>query len=343
MTSLHERVASVLDRTGALDLAVRLRGVSPIPTIAVVTFHRIGDPKRDDLFDPEVVDATEVQFRQHIETLTRIGTPIDLATLLGGLDGKPLPKNPVMVTFDDGYRSCRDVALPILRAAGVPATFFIATGFPDSGQLYWWEQIAVALRLTNHRRCELSYPVPITIELDDPAAARRVLDNLVKNTPGLDLARLLEELRLALDVPWTRDLEQELAHELIMGWDDIRALAAAGMEIGSHTRWHRVLDTLDDKELDDELVGSSRDLQRELGSKIRAFAYPVGRPPTPKIRRAVVAAGYQVAFTNTGGVNRLWPAWLHPTNPHALRRIETDRGSSAAMFRTQVLWPALAY
>lgn len=343
MPSLHERVASVLDRTGALDLAVRLRGVSPIPTVSIVTFHRIGDPDRDDLFDPEVVDASENQFRQHIETLARIGTPIDMATLIGGLDGKPLPKNPMMITFDDGYRSCRDLALPILRAAGVPATFFIATGFPDSGQLYWWEQIALAFRLTSLRRCELSYPVPMTIEVGDPAAARRTLDNIVKNTPGLDLARLLEELRLALDVPWTRDFEDALARQLIMGWDDIRALAAAGMDIGSHTRWHRVLETLDPAALEEELVGSRRDLERELGAKVRAFAYPVGRPPAPAVRRAVAAAGYEVAFTNTGGVNRLWPAWLRPTNAHELRRIETDRDSSAAMFRTQVLWPALAY
>jgi peptidoglycan/xylan/chitin deacetylase (PgdA/CDA1 family) len=68
-----------------------------------------------------------------------------MATLLAGLDGAALPRNPVMITFDDGYRSCRDIALPILRELGVPATFFIATGFPGVGKLYWWEQIAAVL------------------------------------------------------------------------------------------------------------------------------------------------------------------------------------------------------
>jgi peptidoglycan/xylan/chitin deacetylase (PgdA/CDA1 family) len=50
-----------------------------------------------------------------------------------------------MITFDDGYRSCRDIALPILEDLGVPATFFIATAFASGGKLYWWEQIAAAL------------------------------------------------------------------------------------------------------------------------------------------------------------------------------------------------------
>ena len=62
-----------------------------------------------------------------------------------------------------------------------------------------------------------------------------------------------------------------------MTWDDVRALAGAGMDIESHTRTHRVLDTLDRDQLRDELVGSRRDLEAQLGRPIRAIAYPVGR------------------------------------------------------------------
>ena len=67
------------------------------------------------------MDATPAQFRRHVETLARLGTPIGMETLIRALDGAALPPNPVMITFDDGYRSCRDVALPILRALGIPA------------------------------------------------------------------------------------------------------------------------------------------------------------------------------------------------------------------------------
>lgn len=342
MTSFHERIATVLDRSGALDVALRVRGASPVPTVAIVTFHRVDDPDPGEPFDPDVVDATASQFRDHVETLARMGTVIDLPTLLDGLDGKPLPKNPVMITFDDGYRSCHDVALPVLRAAGVPATFFIATGFPDGGRLYWWEQIAAALRLARRPRCELTYPVPITVDITIPGT-RHALDDIVKETAGLDLERFLRQLRAGLEVMWSEADEAALARRLIMGWDDIRALVAAGMDIGSHTRWHRVLDTIDVDQRDDELIGSRRDLQRELGSQVRAFAYPVGRLPELSIRQAVAAAGYEVAFTNASGVNHLWPTWLRPTAAYALRRMDTDRDYSPAMFRTQIVWPSLTY
>src|SRR4029434_7077628 len=91
-------------------------------------------------YDPDVADATPGQFRRHLETLVRIGTPIGMRDLLRGLDAAALPPNPLMVTFDDGYRSCHDVALPILRELGIPATFFIATSFVAQRRLYLSER-----------------------------------------------------------------------------------------------------------------------------------------------------------------------------------------------------------
>ncbi len=41
------------------------------------------------------------------------------------------------VTFDDGYRSVLDHALPILSRLGLPATVFVATNFPGGGPMAW--------------------------------------------------------------------------------------------------------------------------------------------------------------------------------------------------------------
>src|SRR2546425_11821268 len=39
-----------------------------------------------------------------------------------------LPRRPVIITFDDGYRSNRDVALPLLQQHGFRATIFLVAG-----------------------------------------------------------------------------------------------------------------------------------------------------------------------------------------------------------------------
>lgn len=150
---------------------------------------------------------------------------------------------------------------------------------------------------------------------------------------------------MALGVPWSPAIEARLAAPLIMGWDDIRALADAGMDIESHTRNHRVLETLSREELHDELVGSRRDLEVQLGRPVRAIAYPVGRRPPRWIRRAVAAAGYRIGLTNEGGVNHLWPGSIGASlalDRFSLRRVQTDRSDSDALFLTQIAAPLLA-
>ena len=44
-----------------------------------------------------------------------------------------LPPNPLLITFDDGKRNCLTAALPLLEAEGLPAAFFVITGFMDDG------------------------------------------------------------------------------------------------------------------------------------------------------------------------------------------------------------------
>jgi len=119
------------------------------------------------------------------------------------------------------------------------------------------------------------------------------------------------------------------------------------MSVELHTRNHRVLETLDDDALRDELAGSRSDLERELGHPVQAIAYPVGRRlQRARIRTAVADAGYRVGFANCDGINPLWPASLRDTlafDPLDLRRIQTSRTMSDAMFLTQVAVPALGY
>ena len=310
-------------------------------TLSIVTYHHIADHEPTYRYDRGVADATPVQFRRQMEMLARYGTPIGIDELVRAIDGEPLPENPVMITFDDGYRSCHDIALPILRAVGVTATFFVATSFVTERKLYWWERIALLVNQATRDVATLMYPRPIEIAPRDPGL-HGVLTNLVKDTRSLDIERFLDELGRALGVEWSPEIEAAYADGLIMTWDQVRALATAGMGVESHGRRHRVLQTLDAASLADELAGSRTELERQIGRPVRALAYPVGRRigRELRIRDALAAAGYSIGMSNNSGVNRLWPARLDPFD---VRRLATDRAMSDAMFLTQVAVPRLAY
>ena len=344
---MRERVAAWLHKAGALRAVMELRRFTPAPVLTILTYHHVADADPRSPFDPNIADATPVQFRRQMEALARYGTPIGIDELLRAVDGAPLPKNPVMVTFDDGYRSCHDVALPILRAVGVRATFFVSTSFISERRIYWWERIALLISQTRRATATLRYPVPLTLELGDPTVAGK-LNSLIKDTRGLDVERFLGELADALGVEWNAPLETRYADDLIMTWDQVRALARAGMDVESHGRRHRVLQTLDEAGLRDELTGSREDIEAQLGRPVRAVAYPVGRrvASVQRIRRALQAAGYQIGMSNSSGVNRWWPPALRgvaPIDRFDIRRLATDRAMSDAMFLTQVAVPRFAY
>ncbi|MEZ4361244.1 MAG: polysaccharide deacetylase family protein [Kofleriaceae bacterium] len=346
---MRNQVARAMYRTGMLDGLLRVRAALHLPVLTVLTYHHVQDPEDGSMFDPGVADATPEQFRRQMELVARYGTPVTLSEVIGFVrDGHPPPPNPVLVTFDDGYRSCLDVAVPILRRVGVPATFFIATNFVERRRLFWWERISVLLARARRGHVDvLSLNAPrITVEVSHPEAMT-VLTRLIKDVPGIQIDELLMQLSTAAGAPWSEQEERAMADELILTWDGVRALAAAGMDVGSHTRSHRVLQTVPTEELDAELAGSRADLERELGTPCRAIAYPVGHSIRNRaaIYAAVREAGYDLGFTNASGVNLILPTgWrLRGLDPLDLGRLATGRDFSDAMFLGQLALPSLAY
>ncbi len=87
---------------------------------AVLTFHRIDDRAGALSYPPH-------RFRALLETLADGDIPVvDLATLLD-----PATTRGLALTFDDGYKSVHEVALPMLVRHGFPAHLFLSTGWLD--------------------------------------------------------------------------------------------------------------------------------------------------------------------------------------------------------------------
>jgi peptidoglycan/xylan/chitin deacetylase (PgdA/CDA1 family) len=113
-------------------------------------------------------------------------------------------------------------------------------------------------------------------------------------------------------------LGTEHEHELrCMGWDDLRALAAAGWEIGSHSCSHPRLKRLDDERLAAELTASRLECERRLGVPCRSFAYPRGSCDD-RLARAARDSGYLFAAAVAHG-----PA---PQLPYRWPRLALRRG-----------------
>jgi peptidoglycan/xylan/chitin deacetylase (PgdA/CDA1 family) len=312
--------------------------------LTVAIYHRIADPTRivDDL-DPELVDATPEDFDAQMTYLRRNFRPVSLDDVLRAhRERRLLPPDSVMVTFDDGYRDNFEVAFPILKRHGIPAAFFITTGYLTDRRLFWWERTDQLVRVAKNPELRLDYPAPEVIDLSTPAAkvrAKSRLNRIIKDHYALDVERFLEGVIKASGARWTDDDGRRLGDRAMMTWDDVRALRAAGMGIGSHTAGHRVLQTLAPADLVSELKASRTTLEEQLGEPVTTIAYPVGKSIAkfPAVRQALADTGYELGFTSRPGPNRLPPEG----DPFDMRRISVDRDRPASWTRLRFAIPFL--
>ena len=221
MFRLRARLATAAGRTrlsGAF-LAASAKLPSAWQRLTIVTWHRVASDVGAG-FDRGVIAASPEQFDRQITILKQNFSVIDTAALVKYREeGRPLSPNPVLLTFDDGYRDNLTVALPILKKHRVGAVFFVPTGFMGAGKIFSWERISALIARCCRPEVAIDYPHSLRLSLDGGSSkltAARVLTSISRTEVGLDEARFLNEFAEACEVYWDSNAERTIADELIL-------------------------------------------------------------------------------------------------------------------------------
>lgn len=330
---------------GVLEGVLRARARFGSPYLTVLTYHRVFDLPEVYEFDRGVVDVGPEAFDAQLKTLGKYFNVVGVDEVCAHYAGEErLPRNAAVVTFDDGYLDNLEVAAPILKDNGMKGVFFMATSYIEERRIYWWDRINYLLHHAKPGAGKITLQYPAKIELDvkgNLSGSLNTIFQLMKIQFDLDVERMLDELADALGVDWNRELEKELCEGFVMTWDDVRALRAMGMDVQSHTRSHRALQTVPHPQLASELAGAKADLERELGETVDTISYPIGRSlkNLEPIKQALRDAGYKVGFTNASGAQPLWGE----SDCYDVRRIAVEPEYKDSFFRGVLAVPQLGY
>jgi len=107
------------------------KGAAPAgPRVRVLTYHRFGDSAKDPFC------VTQRDFDAQMRYLAETGRAIGLADLDAMLAGERMPRDgSVVVTIDDGFRSTRTVAQPVLSHYGIAAVSYVTAGLIEAGDV----------------------------------------------------------------------------------------------------------------------------------------------------------------------------------------------------------------
>jgi peptidoglycan/xylan/chitin deacetylase (PgdA/CDA1 family) len=310
--SKRQLLSDMLSKTGMLRV---LESFPSRPGIVIFNHHRVGDAGHTP-FDRGVFSSTVDQFDAQIRYLKKRMPIVSGEELESLVSGKTkLDRMHAAITFDDGYLDNYANAFPVLKSHDATATFFLITTYVGTATVPWWDEIACLMRFTKERSLKLRIPVPATIKLDeDRETSIRTVLRRYKLPENHDYDGFLSELR-----EQTKSILPK-AERRFLSWDEAREMKAAGMEIGSHTCSHRLMSQLTPEEQAIELRESKAELERQLGTRVGSFAYPVGTRDafTPVTEGLARAAGYSIAFSFHGGINRpgaIRPMHLYRTTP----------------------------
>jgi len=189
--------------------------LSQVP--AILMYHQV-----DLSLEPKAQKVTPELFERQMALLKEWNfNVVSLDALVKRMEsGQRVPRNWVVITFDDGYENNYTRAFPVLKKYGYPATMFVSSDFLN-----------------------------------------------------------------------TKDF---------MNFDQLREMIESGIDIGSHTRFHRYVGGVPQQLQYDEIVNSKKILETNLKRPINYFSYPLGGFDE-QAKRIVKEAGYKAAVTTNRG------------------------------------------
>ncbi len=198
------------------------------------------------------------QFEKELDFYLQYFKPVSLAELVSN---KSSDEKIFHLSFDDGLKECSEIVGPILLKKGVPATFFVNTGFVDNKKLFHKYKASLILRK-------------------------------LKEMPDLNMEKILKEQNLQGEQILKATILQEsildeAATLLGIDFDDFLAeqkpyltteqilnLKNQGFSIGAHSFNHPEFWMISEEEQMNEVIKSMNWLVEKINPEIKAFSFP---------------------------------------------------------------------
>ena len=283
VAAVKDGLRSALYRCGALGALHRWRNRH---ALTVLMFHRVL-PANDPAFALAEREFTFTLdgFQRTLDFVQRHYRAVSLDELQAArLGQRPLPHNPLLITFDDGWRDTLTHAAPELARRGLPAVLFLSSEVVALESPRWWQDALVAA-------------------LAEPGAPARLCaaagwapmpKGSVSQALAAHLGAMAEADRQAWLAQHAPGVLGQIGSRQMVTLSELKATDARRLAIGGHGHTHSPLSLSLHPEA--ELQASQR-LLDELGQGVRSMSFPHG-VWSSELAAAARRSGFDWVFTS---------------------------------------------
>jgi len=237
-----------------MGLAVQIIGLRK-RSVRVLLYHAVED-QETPFVEGLSVSVTKAIFDAHLSYFNEYYNVVDAADIYS----TELPENALAITFDDGYRSVYENALPLLRKHQLPACVYLNTCAVE-GRLVWVNELNWALVTHPQEALAICHQFPA---LSDAECRLDIIDRIKREFTPAEVREFRKRLQEAISVVTD--------HKLYADKAELEEMKRSGITLGFHTRDHYNLANCDEVELANQLDSSSLKGLIDPSS----FAYPFG-------------------------------------------------------------------
>ena len=243
--------------------------------IQILLYHRVANVSSD----PQMLCVTPDKFYDQMKFLKKKYNIISLRSINQLLKSHKIPRNSIVITFDDGYQDNLKNAIPILEQNNIPATFFITSGYIGENKEFYQEVLNRIFFLENkipntlnikvnnieHKYSELE-------QKNQKKAAYTALHKALRSEKSDTRESIIKEL-----IDWSGACQKPLNDYKNLTISEVKKIAQNNLfEIGAHSVNHLILSGLDGEKQREEIGNSKIHLEKIIDKDITSFAYPYG-------------------------------------------------------------------
>lgn len=264
----------------------------------VLAYHRVvsnSDPTAVLSF--KELNVSPEEFEKQVVNLKKYFNILSLDELLFHLEsGESLHRPSCLITFDDGWMDNFQNAYPILKKHKVPATIFLSTGFIGTKRIYWthklWVLLEEGLIDLNKILSKYNGGLPGGSNMRNNQQILSGFFQFINNSSLHKRDKIIEEIESI----FSNRFNELTEHCYYLSWEEVREMEKDNIAFGAHSHSHEPLTIFKASELEREMSGSKKLLEKKLSVPIISVSYPHSLV-NPQVRKQTEKSGYRLAFT----------------------------------------------